>query len=253
MHTAERQCAPHPRKLPKTGIYSSGSSHRYIYPDASALKAKLRQRDRHSNSGALLCRYSVPLRMELFRRQQVASSGRLACGRCAKGAMLHPHLGVSLTLLRGGPMKRSLIWCLLGSVCLVSAAWSQASKSGGTEQAVVALEHKWLQSQQTNNTDLLAPLLADNFVETTSEGKVTTSKADALADAKSIKWSSVEYNDLKVVVFGDTAIAIGSFKGKGTDASGKSLDENDRFTDTWMKMPNGKWQCIASQDSPIKK
>jgi uncharacterized protein (TIGR02246 family) len=149
-------------------------------------------------------------------------------------------------------MKRNLIWCLLGSVCLVSAAWSQANKSGGTEQAVAALEQKWLQSQRANNTDLLAPLLADNFVETTSDGKVTTSKADALACAKLIKWSSVEYNDLKVIVFGDTAIAIGSFKGKGTDASGKPVDENARFTDTWMKMPNGKWQCIASQDSAVK-
>jgi uncharacterized protein (TIGR02246 family) len=150
-------------------------------------------------------------------------------------------------------MKTNLIWCLLGSVCLVSTAWSQASKSGGTEQAVAALEQKWLQSQRTNNTDLLAPLLADNFVQTSSEGKVTTSKADALADAKAVKWSSVEYNDLKVIVFGDTAIAIGSFKGKGTDASGKPLDESARFTDTWVKMPDGKWQCIASHDSPVKK
>ena len=150
-------------------------------------------------------------------------------------------------------MKRALIWCSLGLVLLVSAAWSQANQTGGTEQAVAALEQKWLQSQRTNNTDLLAPLLADNFVQTSSEGKVTTSKADALADAKSTKWSSVEYNDLKVIVFGDTAIAIGSFKGKGTDASGKPLDENARFTDTWMKMPNGKWQCIASHDSPVKK
>jgi uncharacterized protein (TIGR02246 family) len=150
-------------------------------------------------------------------------------------------------------MKRNFMWCLLASVVLVSPAWSQASKSGGTEQAVAALEQQWMQSQQTNNTELLAPLLADNFVETSSEGKVTTTKADALATAKAIKWSSVEYVDLKVIAHGDTAIAIGGFKGKGTDASGKALDENARFTDTWMKMPNGKWQCIASHDSPVKK
>jgi ketosteroid isomerase-like protein len=150
-------------------------------------------------------------------------------------------------------MKRSLIWCLFNSVLLVSAAGSQANDTSGTEKAVASLEQKWLQSQQTNNTDLLAPLLTDNFVQTTSQGKVTTSKAEALADAKSTKWSSAEYDDVKVIVFGDTAIAIGVFKGKGTDASGKPLDEIDRFTDTWVKMPNGKWQCVASQDSSIKK
>jgi len=25
-----------------------------------------------------------------------------------------------------------------------------------------------------------------------------------------------------------------------------------RFTDTWPKMADGRWQCIASHDSPIK-
>ena len=56
----------------------------------------------------------------------------------------------------------------------------------------------------------------------------------------------------KVTVFGDTAIATGGFKGKGTDAMGKPFDNNERWTDTWMKMPSGKWQCVASQATPIK-
>jgi ketosteroid isomerase-like protein len=62
----------------------------------------------------------------------------------------------------------------------------------------------------------------------------------------------VDYSDVKVTVFGDTAIATGLFKGKGTDPAGKSFDVNERFTDTWMKMPGGKWQCVASQSSPVK-
>ena len=57
---------------------------------------------------------------------------------------------------------------------------------------------------------------------------------------------------MKVTVFGDTAIATGGFKGKGTDAMGKPFDNNERWTDTWMKMPSGKWQCIASQATPTK-
>jgi ketosteroid isomerase-like protein len=150
-------------------------------------------------------------------------------------------------------MKRRLIWSLIGSMSLVSAVWSQAMTSGGTEQAVAALEQQWLKSQQTNNVDLLAPLLVDTFVETESSGKVTTTKTDALASAKTYKWSSADYVDVKVVVYGDTAIATGIFKGKGTDASGKAINDTDRFTDTWVKMPNGKWQCVASQDTAITK
>lgn len=148
-------------------------------------------------------------------------------------------------------MNKKSIWCLLGLLLLTSFAWSQDKSTAGTEKAVAALEQQWLQSQKTGNVDLLVPLLADKFVETENDGKVSD-RTQALANAKSTKWSSVEYDDVKVTVFGSTAIATGVFNGKGTDGSGKALDEHERWTDTWVKMPSGKWQCVASQASPIK-
>jgi ketosteroid isomerase-like protein len=54
-------------------------------------------------------------------------------------------------------------------------------------------------------------------------------------------------------VFGDTAIARMGFKSKGTDALGKSFDSHSRWTDIWVKMPNGQWQCVASHGSEVKK
>jgi ketosteroid isomerase-like protein len=144
------------------------------------------------------------------------------------------------------------MWCLLGLFSLGSAAVSQAQQAGGaTEKAVAALEHQWLQSQKTNNPELIAPMIADKFVYTGSDGKVSD-KAAMLADAKATKWTSVENLDEKVTVFGDTAIATGEFKGKGTGASGKPIDDHTRYTDVWVKMPNGKWQCVSSQDSPVE-
>ncbi len=149
-------------------------------------------------------------------------------------------------------MKKSLMWCLIGLISLGSAAWSQAQQTGGIEKAVAALEQQWLQSQKTNNPDLIAPLLADKSVFTGDDGKVMN-KAESLADAKATKYDSIEYEDVKVTVFGDTAIATGGSKAKGTDASGKPLDNHLRWTDTWVKMPSGKWQCVASHVSTIKK
>lgn len=148
-------------------------------------------------------------------------------------------------------MKKTWMWCLIGLLSFGNAAWLQAQTTDGTEKAVAALEQQWLQSQKTNNPDLVAPLLAEKFVNTGSDGKVT-SKAESLANAKATKYDSVAYEDLKVTVFGDTAIATGLFTAKGTDPSGKPLDMRERFTDTWVKMPNGKWQCVASHGSPVK-
>ncbi len=111
-------------------------------------------------------------------------------------------------------MKRGLVWYSLGLVLLASAAWAQAS---GTEQAVAALEQKWLQGQKTNNPDLIAPLLADKIVDTESDGKVMD-KTALMAMAKAMKYTNAEYEDVKVTVFGDTAIASGG------SAQAKPLD-----------------------------
>jgi len=148
-------------------------------------------------------------------------------------------------------MKRIVPWCVLTAVFLATAPFSQAQNNAATERAVTDLEQQWLKAQKTNNADLLEPLLADAFTNTSSEGKVTN-RAQAIAEAKATKYEVVDYTDLRVIVFGDTAVAIGGFKGKGTDASGRPFDTNERFTDTWMKTSKGKWQCIASHQSSVK-
>ena len=144
------------------------------------------------------------------------------------------------------------LWFVLGLLSLGGISLSQAQQSSGaTAKAVTALENQWLQSQKTNNPDLVAPLLADKIVSTGNNGKVEN-KAQMLADAKSRKYDSAEYEDVQVMVYGNTAIATGAFRGKGTDATGKHFDDHVRWTDTWIKMPSGNWQCVATQDSPIK-
>ena len=143
-------------------------------------------------------------------------------------------------------MTKILLRLMVGLV--VSIALQGQAET--TEKAVVPLEQQWLQAQKTNNPDLLAPLLADKFINTSTEGKVSD-MAGTLATYKSVKWDSAEIKDVKVTVFGDTAIATGLFEGKGTEA-GKPLDIHERWTDTWVKMLGGKWQCVVSQGSSVK-
>jgi len=149
-------------------------------------------------------------------------------------------------------MRTTWIWCVIALLSMGNTAWPQdKTSSAETEKAVAALEHQWLQSQRTNNPDLVAPLLADKIIGTGNDGKVSN-KAEMLADAKATKYESMEYEDVKVTVFGDTAIATGKARSKGTDASGKPMNNHEQWTDTWVKMPTGKWQCVASHASSIK-
>jgi ketosteroid isomerase-like protein len=146
-------------------------------------------------------------------------------------------------------MKKTCMWCLLVLVSMVSVGWSQ---TGGAEKAVAAQEQVWLQSQKTNNPDLVAPLLSDKIVVTLADGTVHD-KAGILASAKKTKYDSVDYTDVKVRVFGNMAIATGGFDATGTDEAGKPFEAHERWTDTWLRIPSGKWLCVASADVPIKK
>ena len=147
---------------------------------------------------------------------------------------------------------RSLGLCLLGMAVMTGPVFAQAAMATGAEQAVAALEKKWLQSQKTNNASLLESLLADDIVDTSPEGKLMTGKAAVMSDAKTVKWSSAEYENVQVTTHGDTAVVTAIFTGKGTDTAGKPVNVHERFTDTWVKSTDGRWLCVATHGSLIK-
>ena len=149
-------------------------------------------------------------------------------------------------------MKRTLVVCMLLLMSLMVAVQAKdKNTNSGIEQSVAGLEQQWVDAGKASNPDALSPLLADNFANTDSDGKMI-GKSETLAHTKSAKWETSQISDVKVTVFGNTAIATGDWTGKGTDGTGKAIDTRERWTDTWMKMSNGKWQCIASHSSALK-
>jgi ketosteroid isomerase-like protein len=146
---------------------------------------------------------------------------------------------------------KALASCVIALVFLAVPALPQNQTSGDAKQAVAALEQQWLKAQQTSNPDLLMPLLADGFIDTSSDGKVF-GKTEALAAIKGSKYDTAEYTDVKVSIFGNTAIATGGFKGSGRDQDGKPISSPERWTDTWVRMPDGNWECVASHSSTAK-
>jgi hypothetical protein len=165
--------------------------------------------------------------------------------------------------LRGGvnksrfrrAMKKTCISHFLVLVSILGVGTAQAgsaSSATAAKKLVAAREQLWLQSHKTNNPDLVAPLLGKSIVVTLSDGRVHN-KAETLAIAKKTKYDSIDYIDVKITVFGNTAIATGGFDAKGTDEAGKPFEAHERWTDTWLRISSGKWLCIASSDVPVKK
>ena len=148
-------------------------------------------------------------------------------------------------------MRRILLAVLLVVVLSLAANPIQAQKNADTEKAILALEQKWLDLELSGQVDQLTTLLADTWVTTDPDGKVFD-RAGFIADEKNYHFTSSVYTDEKVFVYGNTVIAIGSTKFKGTGPGGKAVEGTIRWTDTWVKMPNGKWMCVASQLTNVK-
>lgn len=148
-------------------------------------------------------------------------------------------------------MKKMLVlFGVLVMALAVQAQMGNEMKGGGTAKSIEQMEHQWASDAKMGKVDGIAAILADNFVELDADGSLYT-KTQAVQRMKDAKWETNEVSDIKVTEHGNTAIATGAWHGKGT-VSGKSVDEKEHWVDTWMKMPSGKWQCIASASAPTK-
>ena len=118
------------------------------------------------------------------------------------------------------------------------------------EQELIEIEKGWGEAYLKKDVALLDRILADDYMQTDSEGNFIT-RAQDLADLKSgayVETSGVQDN-VKVRVYGDAAVVTGrstvKAQYKGKDASGQF-----QWTDTFIRR-DGRWQCVASHISKI--
>jgi ketosteroid isomerase-like protein len=118
------------------------------------------------------------------------------------------------------------------------------------EQALKHAEDQWGEAFAKKDTASLDKILADDWVGQYEYGKRT--KTQMLDDLKSekLKVQSVETSDeIKVKVFGDTAIVTGGDNIKGS-YKGKDISGHELWTDVFVKS-NGQWQAVASQNTLV--
>jgi len=116
------------------------------------------------------------------------------------------------------------------------------SPGSADEQALLQVERDWAAAWQKMDATALEGILADGFVE--NEQGQTTTKAQIIADLKAgvYKVESVEVSDMRVVVFGDHAVANGISTSKYT-MRGKDVSEKTRWTDVFEKR-DGRWRAV---------
>jgi ketosteroid isomerase-like protein len=108
-------------------------------------------------------------------------------------------------------------------------------------------EREWVDAAQKKDADTLNRILAEDWVGQGPTGAVT--KAQALAELKSGESTldSITLGDMKVRVFGDTAVVAGTDDEKSS-YKGKDTSGHYTWTDVFLKH-QGKWQAVASQST----
>lgn len=144
---------------------------------------------------------------------------------------------------------RALGCCLLLLSALVRLA---AQQSDPREAKLLVMERLWNEAQVNRDSAALDALVGARFVNTEYDGEVSD-KTKFLADIRDpqFKPTTASIQDVKVNFFGDTAIITGNYHTKGT-YQGRPYEHFGRFTDTWV-LDNGRWQCVASHTSLVKK
>ena len=106
----------------------------------------------------------------------------------------------------------------------------------------------------THDISVIEQLVAEDFVGTSSSGKVGN-KATMIAEARKDKnvYTSAVSSELSVHSYGpNVAVVTGIARETGKTTTGKTFSQAYRFTDTWVER-NGQWQCVSAQAMAMPK
>jgi ketosteroid isomerase-like protein len=155
------------------------------------------------------------------------------------------------------PLRRaaaSLALFLLFACSTVKSA-PQDSSTDHSESAILQLEQKWLKALESGDAAALQTILADDWQDNTSLGRIVTRKEffDWLAanPPRRILGVTSEIDEPKVRFYGDVAIATGVVVREMNELPlGKKHVQHTLFTDV-LVWRDARWQAVASQETLV--
>ena len=151
-------------------------------------------------------------------------------------------------------MRRVLIVATMILLIMPLLAHGQGGGNKGerrskAEQEVLKQLDNWVDALKRSDMTALTRIIADDFVLLESNGKLLNREQD-LEPIKSgdLIFQSLTTDDVKVFVYGETAVVTGHGVYQIT-YKGKASTIRERFFDVYQKR-KGQWQVIASRPMP---
>jgi len=126
-------------------------------------------------------------------------------------------------------------------------------KPSRTVEAILQLERETMEGIKNKDADALSKIVADDFIHR-SPGGVDAGKAEFLKSVASLPVKVMEIwgEELKVSVYGETAVLTGVQRVKIKSADGKEEAGAGAFTDVFVRR-EGQWRMVLaySVDLPV--
>lgn len=135
------------------------------------------------------------------------------------------------------------------SLALTNPGWAMTRhEAHAVHKVIEGLEMQWRDAVVGNNVSQMDHLLADDYIGISANGTVAT-KTQELAErrAGTIRIQSLDLSDLKVRVYGDTAVVTS--RAELTGVNGQSdISGNYRYTRVYNKRL-GQWKIVSFEAS----
>jgi ketosteroid isomerase-like protein len=144
-----------------------------------------------------------------------------------------------------------VIAAAFGLAALTAApARAQGAAGASVEEEIKKMEKDRAAAVVKGDVAVMEGLTSDDYIFINANGQLS-GKAETMNNIKTgvIKLTANEVSDLKVRVYGDTAVVTGKSTAKGT-IGGRELKGPVLFTRVYVKK-NGKWQSVAFQQTPV--
>lgn len=128
-----------------------------------------------------------------------------------------------------------------------------SKKQSKTEAELMQLERDIGQANIRRDKAFFERVEADEFIFTDSGGGITTKTEDVASldnPPGEFKLVSYDVNDMKVSLYGNTAVVTGRVT-TVSRSQNREVTSKNRFTDVFVKR-GGRWQIVAGHSSRIR-
>ncbi len=148
--------------------------------------------------------------------------------------------------------QRAMVCLMLAAaLCLMlgQTAWALPHREGHSiHKKIEALEVVWCNAELSNNVNEMGKLLADDYIGISANGTVQT-KAETIDSrrAGTVRIKSLDITDLKVRVYGDTAVVTSKAALVGENGQ-SDISGNYRYTRVYNRRL-GNWKIVSFEAS----